>query len=133
VPHLDLDSIAWESPAVRRGFEATVALLEDFVAKNPGWVIEGCYGDLAGAAARHCTELRFLNPGVDACVSNCLKRGWEPSKFETKEKQDAMLEFLVGWVRQYETRGDEYGLASHRAVFEAFEGTKREYRDAPRE
>jgi hypothetical protein len=38
-----------------------------------------------------------------------------------------MLEALLAWVREYETRDDEYGLARHRAVFEGFRGPKREY------
>jgi adenylate kinase family enzyme len=127
VPHLDLDSIAWERPLVRRSIPATVALLHEFIAANPAWVIEGCYGDVVAAAAQHCDELRFLNPGIDACIANCLRRPWEPTKFASKAEQDAMLEALLKWVREYETRDDEYGLARHRAVFESFQGNKREY------
>jgi hypothetical protein len=37
-----------------------------------------------------------------------------------------MLEALVAWVREYDTRADEYGLARHRAIFDAFRGPKRE-------
>jgi adenylate kinase family enzyme len=127
VRHLDLDSIAWERPLVRHSLNTTVALLEEFVAANPAWVIEGCYGDVIAAATVHCTELRFLNPGIETCVANCLRRPWEPSKFPSQAEQDAMLDALLAWVREYETRGDEYGVARHRAVFEAFQGPKREY------
>ncbi len=38
-----------------------------------------------------------------------------------------MLEDLISWVREYETRQDEYGLAHHRAIYDHFQGTKREY------
>lgn len=127
VPHLDLDSIAWDRPVVRRSLPATLVLLEEFVAAHPSWVIEGCYGDVVAAATVHCFELRFLNPGVEACVANCLRRPWEPSKFASKAEQDAMLEALLDWVRLYPTREDEYGLAKHRAVFDAFPGARREY------
>jgi adenylate kinase family enzyme len=129
IPHLDLDSIAWLEPRVRHTLPATVALLEAFVAANPSWVIEGCYGDVVAAAAPHCTELRFLNPGVDACVAHCKQRPWEPSKYPSREEQDKWLAFLLDWVRQYDTRDDEYGLARHRAVFDAFTGVKREFRE----
>ena len=44
----------------------SVALLEAYVAAHPGWVIEGCYGDLIEAALPHASELCFLNPGVAA-------------------------------------------------------------------
>jgi len=129
VPHLDLDSVAWDVPMVRKSVPASVALVEAFVAANPQWVIEGCYGDIIGATTRHCSELRFLNPGIEACVRNCRKRPWEPTKFPTREEQDAMLDALVDWVRQYETRDDEYGLTRHRAVFDGFAGVKLEYLD----
>ncbi len=38
-----------------------------------------------------------------------------------------MLEDLINWVREYEQREDEYGLARHRAIYDNFQGTKREY------
>jgi len=125
--HLDLDSITWQTPGIRKALADTLRLLEEFVASNTRWVIEGCYGDVVEAATRWCTELRFLNPGVEVCVANCRNRPWEPSKFPSKEAQDEMLSVLVEWVRQYETRDDEYGLRRHTEVFEAFAGSKREY------
>ena len=129
IPHLDLDSVAWDVPLVRKNLPASIALVEAFVATNSQWVIEGCYGDIVAATTRHCSELRFLNPGIEACVRNCRKRPWEPTKFPTREEQDAMLDALVDWVRQYETRDDEYGLTRHRAVFDGFAGVKLEYLD----
>ena len=128
VPHLDLDSLTWDAPRIRKKLAASIALLEEYIAATPQWVIEGCYGDVIAATAHHCSELRFLNPGVEACAANCRKRPWEPSKFPTREAQDQMLDALVAWVRQYERRNDEYGLARHRTVFDAFAGPKREYR-----
>jgi adenylate kinase family enzyme len=124
--HLDLDSIAWGAIAVRRPLSESVALLEAYVAAHPAWVIEGCYGDIVEAALPYASELRFLNPGVEVCVAHCQSRPWEPSKFPSREAQDRMLEALVAWVREYETRADEYGLARHRAIFDAFPGPKRE-------
>jgi hypothetical protein len=35
---------------------------------------------------------------------------------------------LTDWVRQYPIRSEEFGLARHRAIFDAFQGPKREYR-----
>lgn len=131
IPRLDLDAIAWEAPAVRREMGAALALLGAFVAENPEWVIDGCYGDLVAEALPRCSELWFLNPGVEACVENCRARPWEPSKFRSKSEQDAMLGARLDWVRQYETRDDEYGLSRHRAVFDGFRGRKKEYRTPP--
>jgi adenylate kinase family enzyme len=128
--HLDLDLIAWEAAGERRSVDGSVALLQEFFAAHDGWVIEGCYGDLVEAALPWCTELRFLNPGVDACIANCCARPWEPEKYESREEQNRRLAFLLDWVRQYETRDDEYSLARHRAIFDGFTGAKLEYGSA---
>src|SRR4051794_7867748 len=73
VSRLCLDSIAFGAEAVRIPLDESVAALKAFMdANNAGWVIEGCYGDLIEAALPHCTELRFLNPGVEVCVANCV-------------------------------------------------------------
>jgi hypothetical protein len=131
VPHLDLDTIAWREPMVRKELAASVAELRAFIDANAGWVIEGCYGDLIAAALPWCSELRFLNPGVAACVRNCRGRPWEPHKFATAEEQERMLAPLVAWVAEYATRDDEFGLARHRVIFDGFTGPKREYGDGP--
>ena len=66
--------------------------------------------------------------GVNACVAHCRSRPWEPEKFGSREEQDAHLANLIDWVRSYETRQDGYGLAKHRALYQAFPGKKREFR-----
>lgn len=124
---LSLDEIAWEAGTTRRPHAESVALLKTFIQQNESWIIEGCYGDLIEAALPYCDELRFLNPGVAVCVDHCQRRPWEPSKFETPEAQQAALGTLIEWVKDYETRTDEYGLQRHRRIFDAFEGRKREY------
>lgn len=128
VPRLSMDEIAWGEGAERRPLEESLAALRAFFAQNGSWIAEGCYGDLVEAALPHCTELRFLNPGVEVCVGHCLRRPWEPEKFPSAEAQQAMLGDLIAFVRAYDTRDDEYGLGRHRALFDAFPGPKREYR-----
>jgi hypothetical protein len=127
LPHLGLDHIAWAETAVRKPLAESLAALEAFLAAHAEWVIDGCYGDLVEAALPYCTELRFLNPGVEACVANCLSRPWEPSYCASPEEQRRLLGPLLDFVRGYETRTDEYGLARHRAIYEAFAGPKKEY------
>jgi len=128
--HLDLDSLAWDGPAVRRSVEASGLAIREFVGAHPEWVIEGCYGDLLEQVVPLATEMRFLNPGVDACIANCLARPWEPDKYPSPDAQDRHLEFLLGWVREYESRTDEYSLARHREIYESFEGPKAEFSSA---
>jgi adenylate kinase family enzyme len=126
--HLDLDTLAWlpTEPPERAPLSDSIAQLERFIRANECWVIEGCYADLLAAAAARSTLLVFLNPGVDVCVAHCRARPWEPHKYPSQQAQDANLEMLVAWVRDYETRQDEFSLASHRALYDAFGGNKRE-------
>lgn len=124
---LSLDEIAWNEGPVRKPMSESLALLNIFLAKNKQWIIEGCYGDLVEATLPHCEELRFLNPGVEACVTHCYQRPWEPEKFSSPEEQQATLNYLVNWVKKYESRDDEYGLKYHRRIFAEFSGKKREY------
>jgi adenylate kinase family enzyme len=127
--HLDLDDLAWEQAdaPTRRARERSRAEIEKFTSANAGWVIEGAYADLLTMLLDECSELVFLNPGVEACVANCRARPWEPHKYADREAQDRNLAFLVGWVREYERRDDEYSLSSHRWLFDRFNGVKREF------
>jgi adenylate kinase family enzyme len=128
--HLDLDTVAWtaEPPGVRADVQASTCALMQFIESAGNWVIEGCYADLLRAAAPHCTEMIFLNPGIEACVENCRARPWEPHKYENREAQDANLPMLIPWVRRYETREDECSLSAHRELFDMHQGRKVECR-----
>ena len=134
LPHLDLDAIVWEpnQVAVQRSPEAIAASLAQFIADNPSWVIEGCYGELVEAASGHCTELVFLNPGLETCLAHNRARPWEPHKYASKEAQDAMLENLQAWVAGYYERDDPWSYRAHRRLFDAFAGAKRELATAER-
>lgn len=125
---LSLDEIAWNEGTERKSLEESIELLLQFVGSNEHWIIEGCYSDLVEFALPYCTELLFLNPGIEACVNHCHSRPWEPEKFPSPAEQQSMLDNLVNWVKSYNTRTDEYGLARHRKLFDAFTGKKREFR-----
>lgn len=100
------------------------AAIEEFTANNPGWVIEGCYTDLLEIASDAATEIVFLNLDIEQCVENARNRPWEPHKYPSKEAQDKNLEMLVGWIRQYAERSDEFSLAAHKHFYEQFPGPK---------
>ena len=127
IPHLSLDQIAWDQGPMRKPLDESQALLRQFINANEQWIVEGCYGDLIEAGLSSCRELRFLNPDIETCIAHCKRRPWEPSKFPSAEQQDAMLYQLIQWVREYETRDDEYGLNRHGQVFDRFSGPKKEY------
>ncbi len=75
---------------------------------NESRVIEGCYTDLLEIAGEEADEIVFLNLDIEQCVENARARLWEPHKYESREAQDANLEMLVTWIRQYRKRDDTY-------------------------
>lgn len=74
------------------------------------------------------TQLIFMNPGVETCIDNCRARPWESHKYASKEEQDERLDFLLDWVKEYETREDEFSLEAHRKLFDQFTCLKLEVR-----
>lgn len=129
---LSLDEVAFSEGAERQTLSASVAAVEQFISGNTAWIIEGCYADILEPVMQHCERFIFLNPGTATCVAHCRARPWEPDKFASKTLQDEHLDALIEWVRQYDTRQDEYGLAAHRRLFKTHEGFKLELTD-PRE
>jgi adenylate kinase family enzyme len=129
--HLDLDAIVWEPGpiAVQRSPESVESSLRSFIELHPAWVIEGCYSELVRAASAHCTQLVFLNPGIDVCLANNLRRHWEPHKYASLELQNTMLGQLQEWVAGYYQRKDAWSYRVHREIFDAFAGPKVEHRE----
>lgn len=123
---LSLDDVAFDAGPERRQLQDSINQVKRFIAANNSWIIEGCYADIIEPILSDCDELVFLNPGVDVCIAHCRARPWEPDKFSSKQAQDDYLANLLDWVRTYETRADEYGLPQHRALYESFDGKKRE-------
>ena len=126
LPMLDLDTVAWEPGkiAVARDAVAAARDVHAFCAPRDRWVVEGCYAALVREALVYSPVLIFLEPGVQACLANCRSRPWEPHKYASKQEQDAHLEFLLGWVRDYYSRAGELSLAAHQALFEEYRGPK---------
>ncbi len=132
LPILDLDSVAWGPEwGQRRPMEASITDLRQFTASHEDWIIEGCYGDLIEEVLADCTDLRFVNPGIDVCVANCQRRQSEWRKHRRPEDERSPPEELLPWVRDYAQRDDEFSLARHQAIFNAFDGLKTEYNELP--
>lgn len=128
IPLLELDAIVWEPKqiAVARPLDAVKDELRRFIDSAEDWIIEGCYGELAEAALPYCTELIFMNPGLETCLANNRRRPWEPEKYASAAAQDEMLPNLLAWVSEYYAREDAWSLAYHRKIFDRFTGAKRE-------
>jgi adenylate kinase family enzyme len=121
---LELDSIVWEpgKVGVLRSRDARTDDARAFCQATERWVVEGCYAELTQTFLEHSPVLLFMEPGMEACLSNCRSRPWEPRKYTSKEQQDEMLEFLLSWVRDYYTRGDDLSLRVHQSLFEGYGG-----------
>jgi adenylate kinase family enzyme len=125
---LELDTIVWEphQVAVPRPVAAVHAELRTFITSHERWVVEGCDGDLAELALPFCTELIFLNPGLQVCRERNQRRPWEPHKYDRAEDQQRMLPSLLAWIEDYYTRTDPRSYAFHRRLFDAYQGLKQE-------
>ncbi|MDQ7048411.1 MAG: hypothetical protein Q9M92_02285 [Enterobacterales bacterium] len=98
--------------------------MKPFCTKNKRWVIEGCYADLLALLNDKANKMLFINSSVQDCIDNCNSRPWEPHKYKSKQAQDANLELLINWIKDYEIRDDEFSKRSHQKLFNAFQGTK---------
>jgi adenylate kinase family enzyme len=124
--HLDLDVLAWlpTAPPQRAPLAESGEQMETFIAANKRWVIEGCYADLLEIASPHATDLIYLDLPVEQCVQNAKKRPWEPHKYHSKEAQDANLEMLIAWIRDYDCRQDCFSRSAHEHLYRLFTGSK---------
>ena len=124
--HLDLDTLAWEAtdPPTRKPISQSQKSLELFMAKNPCWVIEGCYADLLSWVAEHAKQAIFMNLPVALCQKNASDRSWEPHKYHSKAEQDANLPMLLDWIAAYEERTDEFSYQAHLRLYNQFSGNQ---------
>lgn len=128
--HMDLDTVAWEADSeqpTRRSLQSSQADILRFIGAERQWVVEGCYADLLELVLPRATEIVFLNPGTETCVENARNRPWEPHKYPTEEAQNANLEMLIAWIRDYERRADEFSYRAHRQLFQSYPGQKHEF------
>lgn len=124
--HLDLDELAWQktTPPQRAPLTESQSAIDQFTQENESWVIEGCYADLLELLLADANEMIFLNLPVEECIENARQRPWEPHKYESKEAQDANLDMLLDWIRDYDNRRDVFSRSAHECLYESFGGKK---------
>ncbi|GAB3252934.1 P-loop NTPase family protein [Chitinimonas naiadis] len=127
IPVLDLDTLVWEPGqiAVPRDAGLVRGDVLRYCQGHADWIIEGCYADLVAIVLVHQPELLLLDPGEAACLQHCRARPWEPHKYASRAEQDAKLDFLLAWVRDYYVRDGDMSLAGHLALYRAYSGPKR--------
>lgn len=133
LPHLDLDTLAWQDihPPTRKPISESLTTIQAFITQHPCWVIEGCYSDLIQPILAPCNEIFFMDLPTQACIENAKSRPWEPHKYHSKEAQNANLDMLVEWIAQYDARNDTFSKTAHQSLFDQFRGTKHLYKENP--
>ncbi|NMP17295.1 AAA family ATPase [Thalassotalea sp. Y01] len=124
--HLDLDTIAWQAvvPPQRKPLSQSRQLIDEFLARNQDWVIEGCYADLLHMVMADADEVIFLNLPIHACIENAKRRPWEPHKYPSKQAQDENLAMLIDWISAYTRRDDTFSHRAHQQLYDDFKGNK---------
>lgn len=127
--HLDLDVLAWlpTSPPQRMSIEESRERIQEFIAGHESWVVEGCYTDLLELLKHEASEVVFMDLSIEQCIANARNRPWEPHKYESKEAQDANLDMLINWIKDYRVRSDTFSYESHRRFYASFQGKKFAY------
>ncbi len=126
---VDLDTLAWaeNTPTPeRRPLDDTRSLLELFYSEHESWIAEGCYEDMVAGILTFDPCLVWLRTSVEACLAQCLSRGFEPHKFASPAEQNTALPALLEWVAEYPDREGPMSEAAHRALFETYRGRKHE-------
>jgi adenylate kinase family enzyme len=132
--HLDLDILAWlpSTPPKRRPIVQAHEQIQTFISENVEWVVEGCYTDLLQLLKPFANEAIFMNLPVHLCQKNARNRPWEPHKYESKQAQDGNLPMLIDWIAGYMQRDNDLSYGAHRALFEDFQGKKKELTENPK-
>ena len=63
--------------------------------------------------------------------SNTRTRPREREMTGSDAEYKKLVNGLIQWIRQYETRDDEFSFTRHQAIFELFDGAKREFTKLP--
>lgn len=126
LPHLDLDTLAWQAvtPPQRKPLAESLEMINSFMETHESWIIEGCYSDLLDYTLNEATELVYLDLPVKDCLRNAKSRPWESHKYVTKQQQDANLPMLLDWIARYDERDDTFSRSAHQNLYKNFSGIK---------
>lgn len=125
VPVVHLDELFWQAGGfdLKRP-ELEVASLMGSARAQPGWVVEGVFGELAAPFLQDASALIWLNLDWGICEARLRARGSESKAHMGRAQSEAGLARLLAWASTYPTRGDARSLAGHQALFTQFAGSK---------
>jgi adenylate kinase family enzyme len=129
VEFLELDDVLWEQRRVKRhSIEQSHALIDAYLAGKASWIVEGLHASLLAHLVPLATEAHFLNLPFELARQRGESRPWDPKKSASLEEHKQLFRLYFDWFRSYDTRTDETSRSAHQALFDAFQGTKVEYR-----
>ena len=99
-------------------------MVREWCAVHSSGVLEGCYGKLARVAIDAGAALVWLDVSVEQCLAHCRTRPFEAHKYPDPQTQQAFLDQLLDWVREYPVRAGDLGRADHAECFAQCPGTK---------
>jgi len=118
---ISLDDIFWEPGGfdLRRPAADVVSLIGEHL-QQPGWIVEGVFGDLAEPFLEASDELVWLDVPWSVCRARLLQRGSESKRHMNREQSAAGLDKLLSWAEDYYARGGACSRAGHRTLFSKF-------------
>jgi adenylate kinase family enzyme len=121
LPVLELDGLLQGGDAPRPEPATVRTQLEGFCNASRDWIVAGTAGHLVQATLAWQPELLFLNPGPEVCLRNCRERS-----LDSRSPSQRLPEQLQRVADYYRRDGDENSLHTHRAIYDNYQGPKRE-------
>lgn len=121
LPVLELDRLHDGGDAPRPDPAAVRARLEGFCNASRDWIVADTAGHLVQATLAWQPELLFLNPGPVVCLRNCRERS-----LDSRAAAQRLPEQLQRVADYYRRDADENSLQTHRAIYDNYQGPKRE-------
>lgn len=124
-PVVHLDNIFWEVGGFDRCRSADeVSSLIAQAKEQDCWIVEGVFGELAQRFLSDAKQLIWLDLEWLVCRNRLIMRGSESKKHLDREQSQDGLRRLVEWAENYRGRTDMCSYQGHKAMFDAFDGTR---------
>lgn len=121
LPVIHLDKLFWESKSCSQKRPKDIVHQEIVeIVKQPKWILEGVFGDLANLGASKADILIFLNKDWSECKQALMHRGPQSATEENFKE-------LMNWAELYWERKTMSSFDGHKKIFNQFNGTKFEF------
>ncbi|MGI0117913.1 hypothetical protein [Zooshikella sp. RANM57] len=125
IPKVSLDDLFWQQGgyAQKRDVQEINYLINESK-KEPAWIVEGVFGELAKEYLNIADCLVWLDFGWHICKQRILNRVGENTKEPNGKQTKQSLNALLQWAEQYYERQDLRSYYGHKKTFEFFSRSK---------